>query len=415
LIHLFLKTLCEMRGPAVLRRFVTTSAAVDIRGFLSGLTHDSLGLTQSQAFDLLQGVSDSDVEEWYLEWRQSQTATARVVHSDELLSVLDRHEVENGVVRRTLHFNERLDLEQSSVTIALAADGVTYTDSDDAHFKAPRVDALPHHALVLATALRPARPAVPLMKSDAASILSSSNTAAPLRIAVLGAGGCSLPRWLLHALPSAEIEGVEASAAVAAVARSHFGAAALERTGRFTLRTQDAREWLTLEASVSESVTRVSWDAILLDVEAGDAEAGGTGRVAPPATFLSRDALLCAARALTPRTGVLAVNVVAPPEILVESATLVAQALAAEGAEVEPHAVVVARQRGTERHALLFSSPWLREVRLQGEVDDVSTLLREREGAAEEETLGELPAELRALAANPAWSIRFADDPAAWG
>jgi hypothetical protein len=359
----------------------TLRVAADVRGFLGGLTHTSLGLSYGEAFALLQDVADAELDAWHEEWRASQPVgvDASVAHCDALLTVLDR--TERGVTHRSLYFNDRLDLEQTSIEM-----GAAPLSAD-----APLPPA-PHHALALGVALQPA-----------------AQLQRALNVAVLGAGGCSLPRWLTAALPRCSVEAVEASSHVAAAARHLFGAAALEEEGRFALREQDGRAWI-------DAQPRGAWDCVMVDVEAGTEE---EGRLAPPPEFVTRDALFACARALAPESGVLALNVIAPPERLRDTAADVRAALAPLG-----HSQIVARPRSTDRQALIFSSPWIgallrppprasapgraptpgSDAAARGGDDAIRARLAE----------GDVPRGVRALAAGKEWRLHSAQSAAAW-
>lgn len=209
---------------------------------------------------------------------------------------------------RSLHFNDRYDYVQSSVRVSVAG--------------------LVDHSRPPPTVGETGTVVSGLGLAVASHILLTPSWAhashMALRIAVVGAGACSLPAFLHTALPAAQVDAVELSAAVCAAARDHFGVAELEASSsRFRLHEGCGFEWL--EAAPPDSA-----DILVIDMEFGeiDAEVGapqpavgsadGAGDaaeaadatgplLAPPRRFLRPEVLARCAKVLAPG-GVLAVN-----------------------------------------------------------------------------------------------------------
>ena len=126
---------------------------------------------------------------------------------------------------------------------------------------------------------------------------------APLRIVVLGAGGCTVPAHLATALRHpAAVEAVEISPAVVEAAREWFGISAIpDETLR--VHTSCALEWMRCAEQPI--------DVLLIDLESGVSGASGEIRAPPPEVlapaFLSRIAALVGRL----RPGAVAVNTIA--------------------------------------------------------------------------------------------------------
>ena len=84
---------------------------------LAGLTHKELGVSYAEACRLLQDVDSSAVLEFEADLRGGGQ---EIVASTEELTVLDTA-VAEGLWVRSLHFNDRIDLVQSSVHVVAFA------------------------------------------------------------------------------------------------------------------------------------------------------------------------------------------------------------------------------------------------------------------------------------------------------
>ncbi|GLE00374.1 hypothetical protein PINS_up009131 [Pythium insidiosum] len=130
------------------------------------------------------------------------------------------------------------------------------------------------------------------------------------RVAVLGSGGGSLARYVLHHAPSLErLDAVEPDAVVNDVARQFFG---LDDTADARVRVHESMG----EAFVEQQLEVVGhqpehrYDLVLLDVEGGD-DPSSEGVTAPPSTMLVPSFLENVRRLIAPQHGVLVVNVIA--------------------------------------------------------------------------------------------------------
>ncbi|MBX3651390.1 MAG: fused MFS/spermidine synthase [Burkholderiales bacterium] len=104
--------------------------------------------------------------------------------------------------------------------------------------------------------------------------------AEPRRFLVLGLGGGTLPAFLRHHYPEAEIDAVDINPVVAAVAQSHLG---FREDARMRIHVTDGRRFI-------ESAQR-PYDAIFLDAFGADAV---------PAHLTTREFLTAVRRAVTP-------------------------------------------------------------------------------------------------------------------
>ena len=207
---------------------------------MAGLTHADQGLTFEAAYDLLGGLDPADLHEWEEDLFQQTGQCLRFATRE--VSVVDTPE--GGVCFRSLHFNDRFDVVQTCIALDAATGGPD-------HSLPPSLDSQAGTAtqgLSLAVALHQ---------------ISRGGDAAGggRRIAVLGAGACSLPAFLHDALPGATIDAVELSPDVCAAARACFGVSALEGSARFTLHEACAFVWLA-------AAPPRSLDLIIVDMEA---------------------------------------------------------------------------------------------------------------------------------------------------
>ena len=252
---------------------------------------------------------------------------------------------------RSLHFNDRVDLVQSCVYVRPSlnyADGNSVSSSGPWCPPADRVvdhaapppaegDTATHlNALLAAVGLYQALATAAGAEADAAPPACSPHATqsappGPLRVAVLGGGGCAVPAHLFAAMGGTdrvtlEVDIVERSGGVVAAAREHFGIAALEEQAkeaagaekqlqedeeggsrsRFRLHTECAIGWLgerAKELRRKEARPLQQWqpfDVIMVDLEGGDyrqlddddADAAAAVIKAPPAAALSEQFLL---------------------------------------------------------------------------------------------------------------------------
>lgn len=89
----------------------------DIRGLLAGVTHTEMGLSFSQALELLSDVGEDELAEWEQEWRHSSSAAGgrqELRYCTPAVSVIDTlfSDKSDGRALRSLHFNDRLDIAQ---------------------------------------------------------------------------------------------------------------------------------------------------------------------------------------------------------------------------------------------------------------------------------------------------------------
>ena len=131
--------------------------------------------------------------------------------------------------------------------------------------------------------------------------LAAAAAATAPRICVLGAGGCSVPAFLHHTLPTSSVDAVEPCGTVSYVARHMFGVDELERAGRFRLHLASATDYL--EALQPPA----AFDVVIVDIVAAEAAGGVDGVAAPPTQVLSGAAALAASLA---DGGVCAINTI---------------------------------------------------------------------------------------------------------
>ena len=284
------------------RRSLSLLYGTDPRSFLAGLTHVTMDCTFEEARSLLEDVPDSEIADWAAQHRAEQLQA--VLFCTPEVTVLDEYDTDQigaAPARRSLRFNRRLDLEQTCVRLNPSTRCVDVS--------APPPSRLQGLAL-------------------AAQLFTAATGRVPRRVAVLGAGGCSLPAFLHEALAECHVDAVELSADVRAAARACFGVAALETSGRFQLHSGCAAAWMRAMAERFERLGEASpgFDVIIVDVEAGpdvastaDGEAGAPVTpvapvaprelVAPPAQMLA-SAFLADLEATLAPDGVAAWNII---------------------------------------------------------------------------------------------------------
>ncbi|KAF4137788.1 putative zinc- or iron-chelating domain [Phytophthora infestans] len=201
----------------------------------------------------------------------------RIVYSDDEVTVLDSFLDGAPKSTRSFVFNDRLHLTQSEVAL-----------SSDSSFDRSTLALDVHRALCLPLAWLPERDE-------------------PIHVAVLGAGACTLPLFLLEHIPSQELgqlDAVEPSSQVNSIALRFFGVAdALQRDLRLLIHEKMGEDFL-------EHQEDAALDVLILDVEAGESCEGVR---APPIGMLDAGFLQTAKRQLVPR-GILAVNVITESE-----------------------------------------------------------------------------------------------------
>lgn len=313
------------------RRFAHTT-----HWLIAAATHRQLGMSYEEASDALQHVDASMLDEFAAELAKGGQ---QVVASTAQVTVLDSAVAEetSGPSRptrswlRSLHFNDRLDYVQSCVRVKGAAKfrAADHSQPPPAH----GATATHLHLLLVAVGLHRA-------------IVSHTGRplAEDLRIAVLGAGGCSVPAYLATALRlpggrRAEIDAVELNKDVVAAARTYFGIQNLEETNdklpnRLRVHTQCALAWVK---AAPKSV-----DVLIVDLESGnstgDRHLGACEVHAPPLAATDLDFLRDVARLVGShlRPGVVAFNCIATPEGLIKVQERVRQGLSL--AKAEQHA-----------------------------------------------------------------------------
>lgn len=262
-----------------------------VRGLLAGTTFEQLGTTFDEAFRLLGEVPARELREWEADLLRSDGT--RVVFGSREVTVLETTTKNSNTRRRSLHFNDRLDLQQSLCAIDRATGKVRHDRPPPGELQ----------GLSLAVAMH------------RHSILAGEASDFPLRVCVLGAGGCTIPSFLHQSFsPHCEVDCVELSPAVRKAARQCFGVAQLEKEGKddggphFRLHGGCAVEWL-------RGATTDGFDVIIVDVEAGGSSTTTTDwadLVAPPAEMLAGPFLAEVDRALA-KNGAFAVNVIGGP------------------------------------------------------------------------------------------------------
>ncbi|KAE8988887.1 hypothetical protein PF005_g20060 [Phytophthora fragariae] len=203
---------------------------------------------------------------------------------------------------RSFVFNDRLHLTQSEV--ALIEMPKENSDSEP-EFDRSGLALDVHRALCMPLAWLP--------RPDQRSL--------PLRVAVLGAGACALPLFLLEHHSSKELgrlDAVEPSSQVNAIAKRFFRVeAALQHDPRLVIHEEMGEDFFAKQKEGNVL------DMVVLDVEAGE---GCSGVRAPPLSMLDSSFLHMAKRILVPH-GILAVNVITEtPEALKSVETKLGQA-----------------------------------------------------------------------------------------
>lgn len=288
--------LTSLRRTTALWRGVRalSTSSPSVRGLMAGLTHGEQGMSFQAAYDVLGEMDAKELADWEAEWLRETGQRLRFATRD--VSVIDSP-ADDGTFLRSLHFNERVDVVQTCITVD------ALTDTPD-HSRPPSLDAQSgtySQGLALAIALQG---------------LNAARGSDACRIGVLGAGACGLPAFLHEALPQAQVDAVEVSADVCAAARECFGIQKLEGSPRFRLHQTCAFEWVS-------AAPPASLDVLLVDLEAGEAAlaplwsqldpkeraalGGELPLVAPPQRALSPE-FIDACRAAVAPGGVVGVN-----------------------------------------------------------------------------------------------------------
>jgi hypothetical protein len=290
------------------------------RWLVAAASHRQLGMSYAEACDVLSEVPPSVLDEFAADLK---AGGQEVVASSPRLTVLDSTTEQPGVYLRSLHFNDRLDYVQSCIRVH-GAPGCPAQSRTADHSQPP-----PAHGAT-ATHLHMLLVAVGLHQVVAlAEEPKPKREQQPLRVAVLGAGGCSVPGHLATALrlPSrrpAEIHAVELDEEVVAAARDCFGIAALEAadsatasntdTGANTLRVHGSQCALAWVGEAAEPI-----DVLIVDLQGGAEEndgASGHERAvhAPPTAATGAAFLRDVAQVVgLSRPGVVAFNCIATP------------------------------------------------------------------------------------------------------
>ena len=204
------------RVSRVLANLTQRRSYVKTLPLIAGLTHKEMGVSFSEALELLAHVPPSQIEEFERELLVEEGK--RVVHSTEEVSVIET--TSDDSIHRSLHFNERPHLVQSCVRVDSRTGHIDHTRPP------PSEGRLATHLQGLSLALA----------------LHSPNSGKKT-VCVLGAGGCSLPAYLFGAVPEVKtMHAVELSKDVSYAARHYFGIRELEDSS-FTLHTECAKSW----------------------------------------------------------------------------------------------------------------------------------------------------------------------------
>eukprot|EP01134_Creolimax_fragrantissima_P005496 CFRG5496T1 len=241
--------------------FSSSATHVRLQGLVAGITYKDMNLSLEEAFFLLNYVPEHELLEVEEDLASQNN---RVVLSTPSISVLDElNGAGHGIDLRSLHFNNRLDLVQTCVEVDAKTGEVDHSNPPPSFGK--RATHL--QGLALGYVLRHA---CALGSADGDDKKASTKC----NIAVLGAGGCSLPSFLHHVLPDSNIVCVEASPDVVDAARDFFGVRKLEekQDNRFTLIGSTAEEWVELIQTGMPlgEATHESLDLVIVDIEDGD-------------------------------------------------------------------------------------------------------------------------------------------------
>eukprot|EP01051_Picozoa_sp_SAG22_P005565 SAG22_NODE_334_length_12094_cov_9.446019_9_plen_459_part_00 len=291
------------------------SDAAQLLQLLAAVTCGELGLTHEQAAVLLaENVEAAELAEFGADlWADGRQV---VVHCDPEVTVLDTHG--GPEVHRSLHFSDRLDLVQTAVALDSAGQPrhdrpPPLTGKTGTHLQGLGLALAAHRALQL-------RAAADCSAGGEAG--GGADPGRPLALAVLGAGGGSLPAFLDTAVSPVlacgrggaglQITAVELSPAAVAASKEFFGLGTCEARGGLLVETGCAYRWL-------QAAPPASVDVLIVDLEDGGDERGEGGAergrlLAPPASLLADGGKLVAAAgaALAPG-GVVAFNMIAGP------------------------------------------------------------------------------------------------------
>ncbi|GMF18432.1 unnamed protein product [Phytophthora lilii] len=231
----------------------------------------------------LREVEPEFVEQYKAEFFEK--FTRKIVFSDNEVTVMDSFFEGASRPTRSFVFNDRLHLTQSEVALCEMPDS---TSENEPEFDRSTLALDVHRALCM-----------PL-----AWFVERDKKSKPLRAAVLGAGACALPLFLLKHYPPqvlGRLDAVEPSSQVNDVAEHFFGVGtALQNDTRLVIHEKMGEDFL------AEQEASTVLDFLVLDVEAGENCAGVR---APPLSMLESEFLEMAKSRLDAR-GIMAVNVI---------------------------------------------------------------------------------------------------------
>lgn len=261
-------------------RPLTTRPAAHL---LAHLTAPSLDVSVKEAYSILHEQPHLTVG-----FEEDIKKEGLVVHyADEAVSVLDFIDGGKGTFR-CLHFNDTLDLVQSSISL----------------------DASGNPSILLPLPREYSKHVLGMSLSFMFYQMNVERDETPQTCAVLGAGGCILPMLTSQIYPLCNISAIELSPSVVTAARACFGVAAFEQKGQLNLHTGCALQWLEAK-NHQQAASRL--DLIFLDIcnastEGEDMHSGGDSELlAPPMGFLSEQTFNLLLKSLS-INGVLTIN-----------------------------------------------------------------------------------------------------------
>lgn len=309
---------------------------------VAAATHRSLGISYEEACQTLCDVPQSMLDEFELEL---EAQGQQVVLSTPRLTVLDTEESgdSGNSWLRSLHFNEKLDFVQSCVRVRGDKDCDPIARIPDHSAPPPSQGSTATHLKILLAAVGLHQVISQLERTAVYDVHR------PMRLAILGAGGCSVPAHLVTALQlpgakPAEIHAVEVDTEVVATARECFGIGALEKVAQHPGSATDVRDTDANHAPVNtlqlHTQCAFAWikaatepiDVLIVDLHGGDDEvnrlrARERAVYAPPAAATGAEFLHDVTKVVgRVRCGVVAFNVIATPAGLVEVQEKIRQA-----------------------------------------------------------------------------------------